>query len=136
MDLIKWKNEYSIGVTKLDNQHKRILKIVNQVFGMQFSKQNEKEIEEILNYLQDYIKEHFKTEEEYMLKHDYSGYESHRNEHNRFIDSLFEAQKEQFKYGRVISINICNLVWDWFSQHILIRDKQLMNIDKIKHPSS
>ena len=128
MGLIKWKKEYSIGVPKLDNQHKKILKIVNQVFGQQLSQQNEKEIEEILDYLQDYIKVHFKAEEEYMLKHHYAGYEEQRKEHNEFIDRLFEAQKEYFKHGRVTSINIFNFVWDWFSQHILVLDKQLSSI--------
>lgn len=128
MGLIKWKKEYSVGVTKLDDQHKKILKIVNQVIGQQFSTQNKREIEEILDLLQNYIKEHFKTEEEYMLKHQYSGYEEQRNEHNQFIDRLFEAQKELFKHGRVTSVNIFNFVWDWFSHHILILDKQLSKI--------
>jgi hemerythrin len=128
MALIEWKKEYSVGVTKLDDQHKKILKIVNQCIGQQFSTQNEREIEEILDFLQNYIKEHFKTEEEYMLKHQYSGYEEQRNEHNQFIDRLFEAQKEYLKHGQVTSINIFNFVWDWFSQHILILDKQLSKI--------
>ncbi|SRR3989339_387611 len=128
MDLIRWKKEYSVGVTKLDKQHKKILKIVNQNIGRQFSTQNEREVEEILEDLQSYIKEHFKTEEEYMLKHQYSGYEEQRKEHNQFIDRLFEAQKEYLKYGRVTSINIFNFVWDWFSHHILILDKMLSKI--------
>ncbi len=129
MALIKWNKEYSVGVTKLDNQHKKIIKIVNEAIGQQFSQPNEKEIEEILDSLQDYIREHFKTEEEYMLKHQYSGYEEQRNEHNQFIDRLFEAQKEYSKNGRVTSINVCNFVWDWFSHHILIVDKMLSKID-------
>ena len=110
MTLIEWKKEYSVGVSKIDNQHKNIIKILNQAIGQQFSKQNEKEIEEILDNLQNYIKEHFKTEEDYMLKHQYAGYEEQRNEHNRFIDRLFEAQKEYYKNGRVTSINILNFV--------------------------
>jgi hemerythrin len=129
MDLIRWKKEYSIGVKKLDNQHKKILKIVNDNMERQFSTQNEREMEEILEDLQNYIKEHFKTEEEYMLKHHYSGYEEQRKEHNQFVDRLFEAQKEYLKYGRVTSINIFNFVWDWFSHHILILDKMLSKID-------
>jgi hemerythrin len=128
MDLIQWKKEYSIGVKKLDNQHKKILKIVNQNMERQFSTQNEREMEEILEDLQNYIKEHFKTEEEYMLKHHYSGYDEQRKEHNQFVDRLFEAQKEYLKYGRVTSINIFNFVWDWFSHHILILDKMLSKI--------
>jgi hemerythrin len=128
MDLIKWKKEYSIGVTKLDDQHKKIIKIVNQAIEQQFSKQNEKEIEEILDNLRNYMKEHFKAEEEYMLSHQYSGYDEQRNEHNQFIDRLCEAQKEYYKSGRVTSMNILNFVWDWFSHHILKLDKQLSKL--------
>ena len=128
MALIEWKKEYSIGVTALDNQHKKIIKIVNQAISLQFSKQNEKEIEEILDNLQNYIKEHFKAEEEYMLQHHYSGYEEQRNEHNQFIERLFNAQSEYYKKGHVTSINIFNFVWDWFSQHILIVDKKIGKI--------
>jgi hemerythrin-like metal-binding protein len=128
MALIEWKKEYAVGITKIDSQHKKIIKIVNRAIGQQFSKQNENEIEEILDNLRDYMKEHFKTEEEYMLQHQYSGYEEQRNEHNQFIDRLCEAQKEYYKTGRVTSINIFNFIWDWFSQHILILDKQLSKI--------
>ena len=63
-----------------------------------------------------------------MLKHQYAGYEEQRDEHNRFIDRLFEAQKEYYKNGRVTSINIVNFVWDWVSHHIHILDKQLSKI--------
>ncbi len=101
---------------------------MNQVIEHQFSNPDEKEIEEILDNLQNYIKEHFQTEEEYMLKHHYSGYEEQRDEHNRFINRLFEAQKEYVKNGRVNSVNIFNFVWDWFSHHILILDKQISKI--------
>ena len=128
MGLIQWKKEFSIGVTKIDNQHKKIIKILNQLISQQVIGKTDKEIEEILDNLQDYIKEHFKTEEEYMLKHQYSGYEEQRKEHNQFIDRLFEAQKEYCKNGRLTSINLFNFVWDWFSQHILKLDKQLSNI--------
>ena len=75
MGLIQWKKEYSISVAKIDNQHKKIIKILNQLISQQVMRKSEKEIEEILDNLQDYIKEHFKTKEEYMLKHQYSGYE-------------------------------------------------------------
>jgi hemerythrin len=128
MELIKWEKEYTIGVRKIDSQHKRIIKIVNQALAQQFSGHNEKEIGAILDNLSDYMKEHFKTEEEFMLEHNYPGYERQRDEHNHFIDRLFEAQKEYYKSGHVTSINILNFVWDWFSQHILVLDKQLSKI--------
>jgi len=76
MNKIKWKKEFSVGIKKLDNQHKKIIKILNQFLtinpGEHGKGGNEKEIEKILDNLLEYIKEHFRTEEEYMLKYDYS----------------------------------------------------------------
>jgi hemerythrin len=128
MGLIQWNKEYSVGITKLDNQHKKIIKILNRLIGQQFQTKDEKAIEEILDDLQDYMKEHFRTEEEYMLKHSYSGYAEQRREHNQFIDRLFEAQKEYTKDGHLTSLNLFNFVWDWFSHHVLKVDKKLSNI--------
>lgn len=128
MDLIKWKKEYLIGIRKIDDQHKKIVRIVNQVLSQQFAERNEKKTEQILENLQEYVKEHFKAEEEYMLSHHYAGYEEQRKEHSLFIDRLFEAQKEYFKNGRVTSINMVNFVWDWFSQHLLRVDKKLSGL--------
>ncbi len=128
MGLIQWNKEYSVGVTKLDNQHKKIIKILNQLIGQQFQAKDEQAIEEILDSLQDYMKEHFRTEEEYMLQRDYSGYEEQRREHNQFIDRMYEAQKEFTKDGRLTSLNLFNFVWDWFSHHVLAVDKKLSSI--------
>ena len=124
MGLIQWKKEYTVGIKKLDNQHKEIIKILNQIFKLQEKRKDEKEIERILGNFQDYIKVHFRTEEEYMLKYQYPGYEEQKKEHNQFIDRLCEFQKEYLKYHRLTVISLFNFVWDWFSQHILKHDKQ------------
>lgn len=128
MSKIKWKKEFSVGIKKLDNQHKKIIKILNQLLIIgppQHEKGgNEKEIEEILDNLHGYIREHFRTEEEYMLKYNYPGYDKQKEEHNNFIDRLCEFEKEHLKGHRLVTINIFNFVWDWFSQHILKLDKQ------------
>ena len=97
MGLIQWKKEYTVGIKKLDNQHKEIIKILNQIFKLQEKGKDEKEIERILGNLQDYIKEHFRTEEEYMLKYQYPGYEEQKKEHNQIIYRLCEFHKEYLK---------------------------------------
>jgi hemerythrin len=125
MGLIKWKKEFSVDIKELDKQHKKIIKILNHMFSLQGKEKNEKEIEKILDDLHEYIKEHFRTEEEYMLKHHYSGYDKQKQEHNHFIDRLFEFQKEYLKGNRVNTSILLNFVWDWFSQHILNLDKQI-----------
>ena len=123
MGMIKWKKEYSVDIRELDNQHKKIIKILNK-FTLHEKGKNAKETEEILDNLHQYIKEHFRTEEEYMLKCNYSGYDKQKQEHNIFIDRLCEFQREYLKSHNVATINLFNFVWDWFSQHIIKLDKQ------------
>ncbi len=94
MGLIQWKKEYEVGMSKIDKQHKKIITILNRIIARQVKERDDQEIGGILDDLQEYIKEHFRTEEEYMLEHHFSGYEDQRNEHNRFIDRLLNAQKE------------------------------------------
>jgi hemerythrin-like metal-binding protein len=128
MGLIQWKKEYEVGIPKIDRQHKGIISILNRILAQEAKGKDAKEIGHILDDLQEYVKEHFRTEEEYMLEHRFSGYEEQRKEHNWFIDRLLDAQKEYFKNRQLISINLCNFVWDWFSQHILRVDKRLSSI--------
>ena len=128
MGLIQWKKEYMVGISKIDKQHKQIVTVLNRIIAQQAKGRDDKDIEGILDDLQDYIKEHFRTEEAYMIEHHFSGYEEQRNEHNWFVDRLLEAQKEYFKNRQLISVNLINFVWDWFSQHILKVDKRLSSI--------
>lgn len=132
MGLIQWKEKYSVGISKIDKQHKRYVTILNRIIARQFKGNDDKEIEGILDDLQEYTKEHFRTEEEYMLEHHFSGYKEHRNEHHRFRDRLFEARKEYAKYRQLISVNLFNFVWDGFSQHILSSDKRLSSISEAR----
>ncbi|MEW6665300.1 MAG: bacteriohemerythrin [Thermodesulfobacteriota bacterium] len=128
MGLIQWNKEYLVGISKIDKQHKKIINILNRVISGHAKGRDDKEVEDILDELQAYIKEHFRAEEEYMLEHRYSGYEEQRNEHNRFVDRLLDAQKEYLKNRQLVSTNLFNFVWDWFSQHMLKVDKRLSSI--------
>lgn len=124
MSIIKWSEEFSVGVKEMDKQHKKIIKILNEVYSLNEKGVNEKDVEKIFSDLQNYIKEHFRSEEEYMIKRQYSGYDEHKQEHNLFIDRFYEFQKEYLKGYRLTTINLFNFVWDWFSRHILKVDKQ------------
>ena len=132
MDLIKWRKEFSVGVKELDNQHKKIIKILNQIFTLHEKGKDERQMEKIISNLYEYIKDHFRIEEEYMVKYNYPGYDKQKEEHNRFIDRFSEFQREFLKGHRLTAINLFNFVWDWFSQHILKLDKLYSPFQKEK----
>lgn len=75
--MITWKEEYSMGVEHIDNQHKHLVEIANKAYEVlkndlyidKFDK-----IVEILKELEDYTVYHFASEEEYMKQIGYEGY--------------------------------------------------------------
>ncbi len=122
-----WKDEYITGVELIDEQHKKLIEIADDLYKLlknQFITDKYDRIVQILNDLKDYAVFHFKSEEEYMLSIGYKKYLSHKVEHDDFtakINSfdLKEIDESQQRY----LIEILEFVIKWIDGHILKRDK-------------
>jgi hemerythrin len=60
----EWKNEYSLGHTLIDQQHKQLFVLANSVYNISISDKNRNDLEKILHELKDYTIYHFQTEED------------------------------------------------------------------------
>jgi len=129
--LVKWKEEYRIGVDEIDEQHKKIFEIANEAYELlkdEFCYDKYDRIIELLEELKDYAKFHFSFEEDYMLSIKYKGYFSQKVAHDNFIDKvnsfdLNEIDENQDQYV----LEILDFVVDWISQHILKSDKKIVS---------
>ena len=74
MSFIKWSEDYSVGIEKIDMQHKKLVSYINELHDAMKDGQSNSVIGDILNKLVKYTKEHFSTEEEYMQKYNYKKY--------------------------------------------------------------
>lgn len=54
--MIKWRNEYTLGIELIDNQHKKLLEIVNRLYSAFIEKKQSEEVLTVLVELKDYIK--------------------------------------------------------------------------------
>ena len=63
--LIPWKEEYSVKVKEIDEQHQEFIKILSDVYNTVISKESKREILELFKELVDFAKIHFETEEKY-----------------------------------------------------------------------
>lgn len=123
MELIKWTNEYSVGVEEIDNQHKGLIILINELFTLMSEGKAKSKLNEIFDHLTNYTKIHFKTEEIMLYKFAYKDLDSHKQEHKNFIEKLKDFKKE-FETGKVtISIEILNFLKNWLINHICISDK-------------
>ncbi len=84
---VPWSNEYKVGISSIDAQHKKLFDLVNALYEINDDNMKE-ELRNILYAFSDYMKIHFKDEEDYMLSIDYPKLEEHKKIHQDIIKRL------------------------------------------------
>ena len=121
--MIKWVDSFSVNVKEIDEQHKRLIGIINELKYSIINENQDDTIEKILDNLTNYTITHFKLEEDYFDKLNYPLAESHKKEHAYFIEKINDFKKE-FKVKKVmLSIDILNFLMNWLIKHINDSDK-------------
>lgn len=105
MDLI-WDKMWSVGVDKIDRQHKELFNRINLLVCSMKSAKGKEEMITTLNFLEEYVIRHFNDEEEIQKKNNYPNYEIQHKEHEIFKNNLKELRKSVRNYRRVYVI--CN----------------------------
>ena len=122
--MLEWKKSYSVKIRKIDQQHRKVLKIINRLYATQTNQLQRSDMQQLFDELREFIQTHFHDEEELMLKHNYPGYAEQKKEHDAFIDLVCEYQKNLLKNRQEVTINLFNSLWDWFANHIVRLDQQ------------
>ena len=125
--MIKWKDEYSIGVDSIDVQHKELFEIANRSYDLlknQLIMDKYEKIIEIIDELKNYTVYHFQSEENYMQKIGYKKFLSQKVAHNDFLEKMDNIDVEQIDEGQnEYLIGILDFVSEWLVEHILKEDK-------------
>ncbi len=135
MPILQWSNFFSVGVDKIDEQHKRLIEILNELYDG-IKKNNEEEtIKDAIPKLVKYTKEHFVTEEKFMLDIGYPDFDKHFQKHYLLSEqaSNYKTMLEQDEHINYLELTV--LVSDWLKNHILEDDRAygLYAIEKDKH---
>lgn len=121
-DKIIWDASYSVGIEKIDEQHKEILGLINRLDNYLKNGVTEKEIEEVANELFDYAEFHFRTEEDLMEKYLYPMKAEHIEEHRKFVKKINEIKNEKDLFTK--GLEIITFLYDWLLNHISTEDKK------------
>ncbi|MEO5356308.1 MAG: bacteriohemerythrin [Nitrospirae bacterium YQR-1] len=124
MPLITWTDNLSVHVREFDDQHKKLIQIINDLFDAVTARKGKEALEPVLTELIEYTKYHFINEENLLAKHGYPYAAIHKQEHDDLTQKVmsFEAQ---FKAGRaMVDLLLMNFLKDWLTKHILGTDKK------------
>jgi hemerythrin-like metal-binding protein len=82
---LTWSDSYSVGVEVLDEDHKRLLNLINQLQTAVHYHTSDTYEQEAFDALLDYTKNHFQREEALMEKYGFPGLEEHHQQHQAMI---------------------------------------------------
>ncbi|MFH1571819.1 MAG: bacteriohemerythrin [Gemmatimonadota bacterium] len=124
MALIHWSDRFSVHIAGIDEQHQRLVTILNELHEALRAGRGKDSLGSILNGLLAYAGTHFETEERYFAQYEYPDTVEHTREHASFATQV-SACKTQFDSGRVsLSVEEMNFLMGWLTQHIEGQDKK------------
>ncbi len=124
MALLTWNETYSVKIKKFDDQHRKLIDLINQLHDAMLVGKGKDVMADVLNSLVDYTRTHFAAEETLMKLHGYPDYEQHKKEHNALVMQVLDVQKQLREGTTPITQAIMFFLKEWLQQHIQGNDKK------------
>jgi len=125
-----WTNELSIGNTGIDNDHKKLIEIINNLVDMIELGGSREEFAKILTDMTDYSLKHLKKEEIYMEEFDYPKLTEHKISHREYIFKVAMYNVDLLGNNPPNLNEIVQYLEKWWTNHILIYDMDYENYKK------
>ncbi len=124
---VKWSSAIEVGHPMIDSQHQELIARINQLLEASSRGTGAENVGEILDFLGNYVVEHFGDEEREMKKYNYRGYDGHKEQHTKFINTYLELREEIERegIGPHTAIQVNEIIVDWLINHITKVDKNL-----------
>jgi hemerythrin len=121
-----WNPDLSVGIEKIDNQHKKLFEIVDQLTEACNERRGKEEVGNVLNFLKGYVVEHFRDEEGVMLQYKYPKFLAHKQIHVDFTKTVEDlCQKYNTEgVGLAVLLQTNKTVYAWLKSHIFEMDKE------------
>jgi len=124
MPLIQWEDRFSVGIRKLDQQHKGLVGMINELHDAMKAGKGQEVVSEIVQRLAAYAKNHFSSEEELFDLHGYPEAARHRQEHALLVEKVAQWQRDLQVGRKGITIEVAHFLRNWLTNHILESDKR------------
>lgn len=119
-----WSEQYSVGIVRLDDQHRKIFQLLNTLRQAMLEKKSEQVLTQIVNELAQYAKTHFASEEAYFQMYAYPEREAHKREHDAFVQKVRQFQEELIRGRATLTVDVFKFLSDWVKHHVLGSDKK------------
>jgi hemerythrin len=125
MSLIRWKDEFCVGVAEVDHEHRELVALINSLHGDIKQGARRDAIVDGLGDIYAQIAAHFALEEKFMRESRYMAYAEHKEDHEILLDDLRDIMDQVEDDGTYNEDQLSNDLSYWFSEHFRTHDARL-----------
>jgi hemerythrin len=122
--LIAWSDHYSVGIHRIDAQHRTLVELINELHAAVVAGDGNEALAQMLEGVAAHVASHFATEETLMKKFDYPGYGWHKAEHERLMAHVKLAQEKTRANQTAFTPEVMTYLHRWLLGHIVNVDKR------------
>ena len=122
MKNIIWSDQYSVGVSELDKQHKQIINVINELNDNLDLSSQSGQLHNILGRIIIYAQNHLEYEENLLRENDYPDLANHLSKHRDYTKTVSDFAVEILEYREELPTKLLEFLNKWWVNHILKED--------------
>jgi hemerythrin len=122
MAFVEWKDSYTVSILDIDQQHKRLLDIINRLHDAMKAGSRREDIDKIVRDLLAYTQFHFRYEEEMLARSGYADLPAHKKVHRAMEGQVEKFGAEIASPRATLPLQLMSFLKDWLTKHILETD--------------
>ncbi len=122
--IISWDDSWNIGINEIDEDHRKLVLLIQQLFGALIAAQGAEYVKKVFFELIDYTRYHFECEEKIYENNKFYDLTRHQKLHKELIQQVLEMSKEILSRGETeeVSDDFFEFLKHWLVDHILEED--------------
>jgi hemerythrin len=125
MPLLTWTDKLSVGVAIIDDDHKRLVGMINELFDSMQAGHGREALGRVLDGLVQYTKMHFAREESFFARTGYPAAVAHKQEHDALTRQVMEVQRKHAAGAQAaLTLEILQFLKNWLVHHIQGSDQK------------
>ncbi len=124
--LITWSDALSVSDPDIDQQHQKLVRMINDLHDAMRKGQTESVMTNLFNRLLGYTAEHFSYEEQRMAACNYPNLSAHKARHADLVQQATALQEKFASGNQHLNMKVMRFLKDWITNHIQKSDKDYM----------
>lgn len=125
MRFAEWTDSLSVGVEKIDAQHKKLLEVINDLHDAVKAGKGGDVLGALFEELSTYVSTNFSTEEAFMERFSYPKAEGHKRAHDGFASKVLDLRTKSPNDATAVGDEALAYLKDWIINHDVLIDREL-----------